>query len=413
MRNHILIACLFLSFFSPVYGDEWPVYFPALVSDPVTPTPDPLTPIPTGTPGNGLLNRNRIAPNEKIITAATLPEQWTIEFHENGRIQLTSDRTGDEGTFLNTNKCRSNSGRLVLVPKSPATPGTPVIIENTPRPGDKFIFTVEQSAQKNENFMTLFGDYNENPYVEYWHGAMDVRVTGNPYSAAPASIYPVRNGTVRHVDKDLHEVAVGVYGTTGVYDIYSHVEDIEVIKGETVVASGPNATRIASHVIHGVIPHLHFEVSDWYETNPTPPNPTPKAIRNPLNGIVPFNDSSQPETKEIRFRSDDYQTPTPILNKSAEPEEQDKDRSGLFDFISGKMDVIARVSDDNDINDIGPPEESCGIHRIQYKIYDGFDLSGVILQEGILFNDTTFRGEHPMFDDEYTPYYFFDYYRYS
>ena len=158
-------------------------------------------------------------------------------------------------------------------------------------------------------------------------------------------------------------------------------------------------------MIHS-IPHLHYEVSDWYETNPTPPNPTAKAIRNPLNGIVPFTDISKPETKEIRFRLDDYATPIPILDRRAESEKEDEDRTGLFDFISGKIDVIARVSDDNDINDIGPPEESCGIHRIQYKIFDGFDLSGVILQEGVLFNDTTFRGEHPAFDDEYTPYYF-------
>lgn len=174
MRNPILILCFLLSSFPTVLGNEWPVYFPAVVSNPVTPTPDPLTPTPTGAPGNGVLNMNRIAPNEKVITAATLPEQWTIEFLENGQIKLTSDRTGDEGTFLNTTKCRSNSGRLILVPKPPTTPGTPVIVENTPRPGDKFIFTVEQPAQKNENFMTLFGDYNKNPYVEYWHGAMDV-----------------------------------------------------------------------------------------------------------------------------------------------------------------------------------------------------------------------------------------------
>ena len=197
MRKPLLIACLFLASTSLVLSNEWPVYFPAMISDPVTPTP-----AATHTPGNGVLKKNRIAPNEKIITAATLPEQWTIEFLENGQIKLTSDRTGYEGTFLNTNKSRSNSGRLVLIPKSPATPGTPVIVENTPRPGDKFIFTVEQPAQKNENFMTLFGDYNANPDVEYWHGAMDVRVLGAPNIAAPASIYPVRDGTVRHVDKN-------------------------------------------------------------------------------------------------------------------------------------------------------------------------------------------------------------------
>ena len=393
MRNAILIGCFLLSFFTPAYGNEWPVYYPAPFTSPV---PDPAN------SGTGVLERYTIAPNEKIIKESDPDEEWTVEFDSPNRIILSSSIDGPQGTFSNGQKCRSNNKRLVLTPMGPNY----VIIENAPADGDKFYFTVTGAASKNENFMTLFGDYNQNPYVEFWHGAIDVRVSGTPYIAAPASIYPVRSGMVSHVDEGLHEVAVEVSGTTGVYDIYSHVEDIEVIKGETVVASGPNATRIASHVIHGVIPHLHFEVSDWYETNPTPPNPTPKAIRNPLNGIVPFNDSSQPETKEIRFRSDDYETPTPIFNKSAEPEEQDEDRSGLFDFISGKMDVIARVSDDNDINDIGPPEESCGIHQIQYKIYDGFDLSGVILQEGILFNDTTFRGEHPMIDDEYTPYYF-------
>ena len=391
MRNLILIVLV--SSFTPVLGNEWPVYNPAPFTSPV---PDPAN------SGTGVLERYKIAPNEKIIKESDPDEEWTVEFDSPNRIILSSSIDGPQGTFSNGQKCRSNNKRIVLAPMGPNN----VIIENAPGDGDKFYFTVTGAASNNENFMTLFWDYNDNPYVEFWHGAIDVRVSGSPHIAAPASIYPVRNGIVRHVDKYLHEVAVEVYGTTGVYDIYSHVEDIEVIKGETVVASGPNATRIASHVIHGVIPHLHFEVSDWYENNPTPPNPTPKAIRNPLNGIVPFTDTSQPETKEIRFRSDDYETPKPILNKSAEPEEQDKDRSGLFDFISGKMDVIARVSDDNDINDIGPAEESCGIHRIQYKIYDGFDLSGIILQEGILFNDTTFRGEHPMFDDEYTPYYF-------
>lgn len=200
--------------------------------------------------------------------------------------------------------------------------------------------------------MTLFGDYNANPDVGYWHRAMDVRVLGTPNIAAPASIYPVRDGTVRHVDKNWHEVAVDVYGTPGVYDIYSHVEDIEVIKGETVVASGPNATRIASHVIHSI-----------------PPDPTPKAIRNSLDGIVPFTDTSQPETKEIRFRSDDFATPTPILDRSAEPTDADEDRSGLFDFISRKIDVIARVSDDNDINDIGPSEQSNGIQCHQFQVW--------------------------------------------
>ena len=61
MRHFIAMFLMFMLILANAMANEWPIYFPAVVSDPVTPTPDTLTPTPPGTHGNGVLNRDRIA----------------------------------------------------------------------------------------------------------------------------------------------------------------------------------------------------------------------------------------------------------------------------------------------------------------------------------------------------------------
>ncbi|MGB3974812.1 MAG: hypothetical protein WBM27_00170 [bacterium] len=128
------IAFLLLLTYRVNSADCWPVYDYPQFTDP---TPGP------GNTGTGVLNIESVVPNIKNISPLQPNETWTITCVDapDYKFKLSSNLVGDDGFFFSSDKFRSNSGKMVLVPY-PFGSADAKIVDGNPNKDDTFEFTL-------------------------------------------------------------------------------------------------------------------------------------------------------------------------------------------------------------------------------------------------------------------------------